>query len=93
MFIDLFMILWLATAADTAAASDGLTIDCDGSVGVEGSLCHMYQAIEAFSFINWLLRKYKHIPRLDPCKVANCRPLKCSAILFCHAFRFHGYCV
>ncbi|KAI5124883.1 hypothetical protein M0805_007313 [Coniferiporia weirii] len=48
------MILWLATAADAASASSGESVNCNLVSGESESLCRDYQAIEAFSFLNWI---------------------------------------
>ncbi|THH12340.1 hypothetical protein EW145_g9 [Phellinidium pouzarii] len=55
--IGVLMILWLATAADTAAATSGGSVDCSTFNGLDssfGTLCHTYQAMEAFSFLTWI---------------------------------------
>ncbi|EJD00975.1 uncharacterized protein FOMMEDRAFT_135248 [Fomitiporia mediterranea MF3/22] len=54
----LLAILWLASAATTASASDGQTVDCSVADRIDstaGTLCHSYQAIEAFGFLNWII--------------------------------------
>lgn len=49
-------VLWLAAAADTTSATDGLNVDCSGTAGDDATLCHEYQAMQAFEFLNWILR-------------------------------------
>jgi len=66
--VGVLSILWLATGADAAAYTDGVVPNCSVfddtnvdvglvsvNLGVLGTLCRSYQAIEAFAFLNWLL--------------------------------------
>lgn len=54
--IGLLWILWLASAATTSSVTGGATVDCGFTLsGAGNNLCHLYQAIEAFGFINWLI--------------------------------------
>ncbi|GAB1524930.1 membrane-associating domain protein [Rhizoctonia solani] len=49
-------VLWLASAAYTTSLSAGMTLNCDlvSNTGAE-SICRQYQAIQAFSWLNWLI--------------------------------------
>ncbi|KAJ1308541.1 hypothetical protein OPQ81_004242 [Rhizoctonia solani] len=49
-------VLWLASAAYTTSMSAGITLNCDLALtaAVE-SVCRQYQAIQAFSWLNWLI--------------------------------------
>ncbi|KAH8113296.1 hypothetical protein DFH11DRAFT_331604 [Phellopilus nigrolimitatus] len=74
--IGVFMILWLATAAIAASATSGQTVDCriaDAFNSDDGMLCRTYQAIEAFSFINWILLLVYFITLLVLALVAHSR--------------------
>jgi len=49
-------LLWLAAGANDAAQVLGFVFSCDDGLDpAASSLCHQFQAIEAFSFLNWLI--------------------------------------
>ncbi|CAE6424686.1 unnamed protein product [Rhizoctonia solani] len=49
-------ILWLASAAYTTSLSAGVTLNCDLAYSTElENFCRQYQAIQAFSWLNWLI--------------------------------------
>ncbi|KAF8759795.1 hypothetical protein RHS01_01969 [Rhizoctonia solani] len=49
-------VLWLASAAYTTSLSAGIALNCDlaSDIGAESS-CRQYQAIQAFSWLNWVI--------------------------------------
>ncbi|KAH7343902.1 hypothetical protein B0J17DRAFT_644406 [Rhizoctonia solani] len=49
-------VLWLASASYTTSITAGLALSCDlePTIGWE-NLCRQYQAIQAFSWLNWLI--------------------------------------
>ncbi|KAG8762806.1 hypothetical protein FRC11_007680 [Ceratobasidium sp. 423] len=52
----LLWVLWLASASYTTSMSAGVTLNCDLAFSVEfESVCRQYQAIQAFSWLNWLI--------------------------------------
>ncbi|CAE7233635.1 unnamed protein product [Rhizoctonia solani] len=49
-------VLWLASASYTTSMSAGVTLNCDLALSVEvESVCRQYQAIQAFSWLIWLI--------------------------------------
>ncbi|CUA70283.1 hypothetical protein RSOLAG22IIIB_00638 [Rhizoctonia solani] len=49
-------VLWLASASYTTSMSAGITLNCDLALTTEAeSVCRQYQAIQAFSWLNWLI--------------------------------------
>ncbi|KAF8760224.1 hypothetical protein RHS01_01971 [Rhizoctonia solani] len=49
-------VLWLASAAYTTSLSAGIALNCDlaSDTGAESS-CRQYQAVQAFSWLNWVI--------------------------------------
>jgi len=50
-------VLWLASAAYTTSMTGGATLNCDYALlsAEVQSICHQYQALQAFSWLNWLI--------------------------------------
>ncbi|CAE6458419.1 unnamed protein product [Rhizoctonia solani] len=49
-------VLWLASAAYITSLTAGITLNCDFAAYSElESVCRQYQAIQAFSWLNWLI--------------------------------------
>ncbi|CAE6436026.1 hypothetical protein ACGC1H_000858 [Rhizoctonia solani] len=49
-------VLWLASASYTTSMSAGVALNCDLARSMEAEgICRQYQAIEAFSWLNWLI--------------------------------------
>jgi len=55
-FIGVLWVLWLACAADITSALGGYSLgDCGRATGTLASLCSQYEALQAFSWLNWLI--------------------------------------
>jgi hypothetical protein len=52
-------VLWLATAADSAQVAANTFVSCTDyfSSTIEGA-CRQTSAIQAFAFLNWIIREY-----------------------------------
>ncbi|QRV72676.1 membrane-associating domain protein [Ceratobasidium sp. AG-Ba] len=53
----LLWVLWLAAASYTTSLIQGLTLNCDSVflTPAEEGICREYQALQAFSWLNWLI--------------------------------------
>ncbi|CAE6533778.1 unnamed protein product [Rhizoctonia solani] len=57
-------VLWLASASYTTSMSAGVTLNCDLALTTEAeSVCRQYQAIQAFSWLNWLIPEAESVCR------------------------------
>jgi hypothetical protein len=80
-FIGFLWILWLACASNTTSILSGITLDCTGLVSEAASFCSQYQALQAFSWLNWLILFFYWIALLVIALVAQSRGINKAFML------------
>jgi hypothetical protein len=80
-FVGFLWILWLACASNSTSALGGITLDCSLLDSSSASFCSQYQALQAFSWLNWLILFFYWIALLVIALIAQSRGINNAFML------------